>query len=203
MKKETPGKREQKNIENNRLIIETAGRLFREKGYQETTMADIAKESGLAYGSIYHMYPSKRAIITAIYRNYFGEKIGLNDNREQKILAPVESIHCFLKEYERRWMQAGWAVVLNAYIENREANNYDLLNLDDQDVIKNELLEFMVFSGENGLLRSDITPEYATTSIFIFGRGLLFSWALNFGSYDLVEKSDPYWKIFLKGIFIR
>lgn len=49
------------------LIYGTALALFREKGFDATTMRDIAKSAGISLGSAYHYFPSKVAIVFAYY----------------------------------------------------------------------------------------------------------------------------------------
>jgi len=41
--------------------------LFRRKGFDGTTMRDIAKEAGLSLGAAYHYFPSKTAFVMAYY----------------------------------------------------------------------------------------------------------------------------------------
>ena len=48
-------------------ILETALRLFREKGFDATTMRDIASACDMAVGSAYHHFESKEAIVGAYY----------------------------------------------------------------------------------------------------------------------------------------
>lgn len=48
-------------------ILETALRLFRERGFDETTMRDVATASGLSVGAAYHYFPSKEALVLAYY----------------------------------------------------------------------------------------------------------------------------------------
>ena len=49
-------------------IYEAAMELFREKGFEETTMRDIAAKAGVALGGTYYYYSSKDAIVLAFYR---------------------------------------------------------------------------------------------------------------------------------------
>jgi AcrR family transcriptional regulator len=51
------------------LILETALRLFRERGYAETTMRAIAKEAGVAVGNAYYYFDSKEHLIQGFYDN--------------------------------------------------------------------------------------------------------------------------------------
>ena len=50
-----------------RKIYEAAMDLFREKGFNETTMRDIAAKAGVALGGAYYYYSSKDAIVLAFY----------------------------------------------------------------------------------------------------------------------------------------
>lgn len=49
-------------------IYDAAMELFREKGFEETTMRDIAANAGVALGGTYYYYSSKDAIVLAFYR---------------------------------------------------------------------------------------------------------------------------------------
>lgn len=49
------------------LIVETALRLFRERGYDATTMRAIAAEAGVSVGSAYYYFASKEQLIQAYY----------------------------------------------------------------------------------------------------------------------------------------
>lgn len=51
-----------------RKIYEAAMELFREKGFEETTMRNIAAKAGVALGGTYYYYSSKDAIVLAFYR---------------------------------------------------------------------------------------------------------------------------------------
>ena len=47
-------------------IVETAERLFRDIGYQKTTVADIAKELRMSPANVYRFFDSKKAINEAV-----------------------------------------------------------------------------------------------------------------------------------------
>lgn len=49
------------------LIVETALRLFRETGYEATTMRAIAREAGVSVGNAYYYFGSKEELIQAYY----------------------------------------------------------------------------------------------------------------------------------------
>ena len=49
------------------LILETAMRLFQERGYDKTTMRAIAAEAGVSVGNAYHYYEGKEFLIQGFY----------------------------------------------------------------------------------------------------------------------------------------
>ncbi|MCP4113356.1 MAG: TetR/AcrR family transcriptional regulator [Desulfobacteraceae bacterium] len=50
-------------------ILETATRLFAEKGYKETSVAEISRITGAAEGTIFHHFKNKEDIFISILRN--------------------------------------------------------------------------------------------------------------------------------------
>ena len=53
--------------ETRRHLLDTALALFREQGFDATTMRDVAARSGLSLGSAYYYFKSKEAIVGAYY----------------------------------------------------------------------------------------------------------------------------------------
>jgi len=55
--------RDKKKIETKKNIFEIAGRLFKEKGYDNTTIDEITKEAGIGKGTFFNYFPSKEALL--------------------------------------------------------------------------------------------------------------------------------------------
>src|SRR5262252_3047666 len=53
--------------ETRRQILDTALTLFRERGFEETTIRDIAQRADLSLGAAYYYFKSKEAIVGAYY----------------------------------------------------------------------------------------------------------------------------------------
>jgi AcrR family transcriptional regulator len=49
------------------LIVDTALQLFRERGYEATTMRAIATAAGVSVGNAYYYFPSKQHLVQAYY----------------------------------------------------------------------------------------------------------------------------------------
>lgn len=82
-------------------ILESALRLFREKGFDATTMRDIAAEAGVALGAAYYYFASKETIVMGFYERAqeqlaprlnqaLGSAKGLHDRLHAIIRAKLE-----------------------------------------------------------------------------------------------------------------
>ncbi|MFH8582861.1 TetR family transcriptional regulator [Streptomyces celluloflavus] len=67
------------------LILETAMRLFQERGYEKTTMRAIAQEAGVSVGNAYYYFDSKAALITGFYDRMVREHAAVTRARLQGI----------------------------------------------------------------------------------------------------------------------
>lgn len=57
-------------------IISAAVAVFTERGYHDTTMADIAKHAGIGQGTLYRYVPSKRELLDLVFDYSVEEVIG-------------------------------------------------------------------------------------------------------------------------------
>lgn len=62
-----PARSRPRGEQTRQLILDTALRLFRERGYAETTMRAIAGEAGVAVGNAYYYFDSKEHLIQGFY----------------------------------------------------------------------------------------------------------------------------------------
>ena len=76
------------------LILETAGRLFVEKGYERTSIQDIVDNlGGLSKGAIYHHFKSKEEILSAVTDRMTEEsEVLLSRIRDDKTLTGKEKL---------------------------------------------------------------------------------------------------------------
>ncbi|WP_439660626.1 TetR/AcrR family transcriptional regulator [Lentzea sp. HUAS TT2] len=56
-----------KHAEKKRHITDTAAGLFAQKGFERTTVADICRAADISTGSLFHYFPTKRAIFREIF----------------------------------------------------------------------------------------------------------------------------------------
>ncbi len=90
--------RERQKKETQKKILKTGRVMFSEKGYQETTISEIADHSGIAEGTIYNYFDSKGEILINIFSDlYFREDYKFNEI--EKTSEVKEEIVYFLDFY--------------------------------------------------------------------------------------------------------
>lgn len=55
--------REKKKIETRNRIFEVAGRMFKDKGFENTTVDEITREAEIGKGTFFNYYPTKEALL--------------------------------------------------------------------------------------------------------------------------------------------
>jgi TetR/AcrR family transcriptional regulator, transcriptional repressor for nem operon len=88
--------------ETRQRILLAAMKLFAEKGYLSTSVADILKEAGAHSGSLYHFFPTKQDVLLAVlglYRD--GIYPMLLEPAWKGVDDPIERIFALLAAYRR------------------------------------------------------------------------------------------------------
>ena len=98
-------------------ILQTAFQLFHEQGYHATGIATILREADVNAGSLYHFFPSKDALLSAVLE--FALSIlrpAVMDPAEQRSADPIERVFGLLQQY-REGMDA-WGCKMGCPIGN-------------------------------------------------------------------------------------
>lgn len=85
--------REKKKIETRNRIFEVAGRLFKEKGFESTTVDEITGEAGIGKGTFFNYYPTKEALL----KDFVKQKEQLVYDQVKKELKREKSIRETIK----------------------------------------------------------------------------------------------------------
>jgi len=67
--------------QNRQLIVETASRMFRLRGLENVTVADVMKESGFTHGGFYNHFKSKEELAAEALASAF--EVAANDLSEK------------------------------------------------------------------------------------------------------------------------
>jgi AcrR family transcriptional regulator len=83
-----------------RELVDAAAVLFAERGYRETSIADLSAATGLAAGGIYHYIGSKERLLVAICDELLDPLL----SRAQEIVAADDTPARQLRELLRAWL---------------------------------------------------------------------------------------------------
>ncbi len=82
-------------------ILFAAIKVFAQKGFYNTKVADIAREAGVADGTIYLYFKNKDDILISIFEEKMDEILGLFKTRLKKAKNAREKLEIFFKTYFR------------------------------------------------------------------------------------------------------
>ena len=89
-------------------LLHSAMKLFAEKGYLSTSVADILHEADAHSGSLYHFFPTKQDVLTAVLDTYRqGIEPMLIAPAWRGVSDPVERIFALLSAYRRMLVDTG------------------------------------------------------------------------------------------------
>ncbi len=66
-----PNKRIAQRQRTRQAILDTGRRLFATQGYQQTNVGQIAREVGVAHGTVYYHFPDKRTLLMVLLGEFF------------------------------------------------------------------------------------------------------------------------------------
>ena len=99
-------RKQQGKAETRSLILDSARSLFEEKGYEKTTIRQVAIGAGIGLGTIFKHFPGKSALLSAAFHDDMDAEMR-SASREMPDQIPVEQqlLHvfgCFYRYYARR-----------------------------------------------------------------------------------------------------
>ena len=80
-----------------KLILDAAIKIIGQKGYHETTIRDIVKESGQAIGTIYNYFKSKEEMMLVAFKEFFEEMLIYNDVQEKAFTSIKDKVDGHIK----------------------------------------------------------------------------------------------------------
>jgi TetR/AcrR family transcriptional repressor of nem operon len=147
------------------ILLETAGRLMAVKGYHNTSLDDVLRESNVGKGNFYHYFRSKEelgyAILDKVVQKFIAETLEpcFQDGR----LTPVEQIHGFLDrvlDSQRRLNCVGGCPMGNLACELSDVHEGFRRRLAQVFTLWREKLTEAIRRGQgNGTLRGHVEPE--------------------------------------------
>jgi len=182
-----------------RRILEAAIKVFAEQGFFHSTISQIAKEAGVADGTIYLYFKNKDDILIQFYNyktrnifNRFRETVKEAENPSEKFR---NLIRCHLMEFQR---DHNMAVVYMA--EARKGRHLDKF-VDELTKMYLNMVGDVVEQGQaEGTFRKDLYLSLVKRYVLGAVESVISTWVYAGGKYDLESMADPLVDLFLRGI---
>ncbi|MUT68357.1 TetR/AcrR family transcriptional regulator [Paenibacillus sp. NEAU-GSW1] len=100
-------------------IIQTAERLFLEKGFEKTTVQDIGQRMGIAKGTFYHYFKSKDELVDHLLQRYIDRLIHVMEMTSRN--SQIDAAHKIEQMAKSFIYFEGWNSDLMRYIHQDES----------------------------------------------------------------------------------
>jgi AcrR family transcriptional regulator len=184
-------------------LVRLAAELFAEKGYQATTVRNIADEAGILSGSLYHHFDSKESIVDEILTSFFDALTAANQAALERggdprtVLAELVRI-CFGTLVPHR---AAIMVMQNDWNYLRQFDRFDYLSRSEEDT-ERMWVHQITRGQQTGLFRDDIDARL-TYRMIRDTIWLAVRWFQPGGRLDAQGLADHYIKVLFDGIAVH
>lgn len=143
-------------------LVKLAAELFARKGFQATTVRQIAEEAGILSGSLYHHFDSKETIVDEVLTTFLNDLVGRYRSVLKKAGDPRETLSEMVRigfstlEPHRAAitvMQNDWN-----YLRSLPGDRFDYLVKVEEEV-ERMWIEQIKLGQADGLFRPDVDPK--------------------------------------------
>lgn len=170
-------------------IVETAIRLFQEKGYNNVSVTDICNEMGMTRSSFYYYFETKDEVLD----NYF---LRAELNVQDRLLSILDA-GLYMDQFKeifgtflQQILEAGPEIMGQIYKQNLEHNIRQLVP--QYVAMWDVYLRTLQKAQEAGEIKEDVAASDLLTSYLYASVGISMIWCNQNGSFDLVEE---HWRI--------
>ena len=181
-------------------IVDAAIRVFARNGYYNSRVSDIAREAGIASGTIYLYFRTKDEILVTLFREKMAQwvalvrrEIGTERGAEAKIRKLV-ALHFAVLEGDPDLAEVVQVELRQGHKFFRGASAHEVSAYFD--LIGSTLHEGMAA----GQIRADLPVKIATKMLFGAMDQMATSWVLGKRGYRLTETAEAVASIFLRGV---
>ena len=195
----TPTNRIEKNNKYHQ-ILEAAVKVFARQGFHQSTVAQIAKEAGVADGTIYLYFKNKDDILVQFFSvrakqvfESFREAVDAAENSTDKLRNLVRR---HLVEFQR---DKDGAVVYQ--VETHQNSRLAEAQIREMSKMYRDLISEIIEQGQQeGAIRKDLYVGLVKRFIIGAVDEVINTWLHTEEDYDLVSMADPLVELFIKGI---
>lgn len=181
-------------------IIDAAVVVIAENGYHQAQVSKIAKQAGVADGTIYLYFKNKEDILISMFQEKLGVFISNIDEEMARVTSAKEKMLVLIrKHFEILFEDKHLAIVTQ--LELRQSNKEIRYKIND--VLKGylKLVDSILVAGvEQGEFHEDLDVRLARHMVFGTLDEIVTTWVMNEQKYNLVEQAGPVHELIIKGL---
>ncbi len=180
-------------------IIDAAVVVIAEHGYHQAQVSKIAKQAGVADGTIYLYFKNKEDILISLFQEKMGAFIEKIEQETEGISSPLEKLYVLVKTHFSA-LAADPHMAVVTQLELRQSNKE--LRHRINEVLKGylRLIDRIIMEGmEKGEFRQDLDVRLTRQMIFGTLDETVTTWVMNEQKYDLAALADPVYELLVKG----
>ena len=162
--------------EKRRVILEAAVRVFARQGFHTSRVSDIADQAGVAYGLVYHYFPSKEAILDTLFLErweFMLEAIAEADEVHTVAREKLHAIAAFIVDSYRHDPELMKVIIVEV---TRAANTFARTHLEKIRDAYRLIAGIVARAQREGAFRPEITPEFAALAFYGLVEQVLTGW---------------------------
>lgn len=186
-----------------RTIIEAAIKVIADNGFHNSQVSKIAREAGVADGTIYLYFKNKEDILISLFKVKMGEFTAVARSELDKTPDPFEqlakliSLHLTRLEEDRNL-----AMVLQIQLRQSDVSIRKAIAPPLKDYFK--LIEEIVSRGQSmGVFRNDLNIKVTRQIIFGAIDEVATSWVLSSKNYSLTAQIEPIYKMLAQALSVN
>src|SRR5215813_13198313 len=181
-------------------IIDAAIRVFARTGYFNSRVSDIAREAGIASGTIYLYFKTKDEILVSLFRDKMAEWVAFARREIAREADPVAKIRR-LVALHFSVLEGNPALAEVVQVELRQGHKFFRGASAHEVSAYFELIGGVLEEGiASGQVRRDLPVKLATKMLFGAMDQVATSWVLGKRAYRLSDAAEPVAAIFLRGV---
>lgn len=181
-------------------IIDAAVRVFARNGFYNSRVSDIAREAGIASGTIYLYFKTKDEILVTLFREKMAAFVKALRTEIAREHDPEAKIRRLVRlHFEVLEASPDMAEVVQ--VELRQGQKFFRGASAHEVSAYFELIGSILHEGvAGGVFRRDLPVKVATKMLFGAMDQVTTSWVLGKRGYRLADAAEPVANIFLKGV---
>ena len=191
-----------KNQKNNKyhLILEAAVTVFARQGFHQSTVAQIAKEAGVADGTIYLYFKSKDDILVHFFSYRTKQVFDRFRAEVQKVDNSLDKLRNLIRRHLMEFQSdRNMAVVYQ--VETHQNSRLVESQIRDMSQMYQDLISEIVELGQQeGKIRKELYVGLVKRFILGAVDEVINTWLHSEKEYDLVSMADPLVELFVRGI---